>query len=129
MNLLVIKTGLGIRFDSPPDLRALNGGSFIVTLESFSKDTTNMAGLRDVFVLEGTTQVNTADPLLVVWPPHSCVGGNAPFLSGCGCRSGGSRARTAARTEAVESEGGAGYISRRSSLRAAGFANGQQPTH
>jgi hypothetical protein len=28
-----------------------------------------MAGLRDVFVLEGTTQVNTADPLLVVWRP------------------------------------------------------------
>jgi hypothetical protein len=69
----LIDPGLKIRFDAPPDPSALNGGSFIVTLEPFPKGTTIAApnaGLRDVFVLEGTTQVDSVDPLLVVWRPR-----------------------------------------------------------
>lgn len=63
----LMKAGLGMRFDAPPDLSALNEGSFIVTLEPFTKSAPISAvgtGLRDVFVLEGTTKV---DGMLVVW--------------------------------------------------------------
>jgi len=68
-----VSAGLEINFNAPPDSRALNGGSFIVTLEPFPKSTGLAvvgAGMRDVFVMEGVIGVKAGDPMTVVWKPN-----------------------------------------------------------
>jgi hypothetical protein len=66
---MLIKAGLEIKFDAPPNTRALNGGAFIVTIEPVNRNQAVAGGapLRDVFVLDGTTEANPAEPTTVVW--------------------------------------------------------------
>jgi hypothetical protein len=66
---VLLNAGLQIRFDAPPDPRALNSGAFIVAIEAINRNQAIAGGapLRDVFVLDGTMQTNTSDPTIVVW--------------------------------------------------------------
>jgi hypothetical protein len=69
-----VNAGLEISFDAPPDLGALNSGSFIVTLEPFPKSTEIAVldtGMRNILVMEGSIQVKAGDPMTVVWTPNS----------------------------------------------------------
>jgi hypothetical protein len=67
-SLALFKNGLAITFDGAPDLRALNGGSFIVTLEPLPKTTPGIVAIaspRNIFVLDG--DVSAVDATTVVW--------------------------------------------------------------
>jgi len=66
---MLVKPGLEIKFDAPPDPGALNRGAFIVALETISQNPAVAGGapLRDLFVLDGVAQATPSDPTLVVW--------------------------------------------------------------